>query len=226
MKYLILTMALISAFFVSTVSSIEPDLSDLKSPKFTSTWCVKAFGIEGCGEDKIEASENACKAYLSQRPLPESSADRRYTRQECEEGMTPDYRWYYQQMCTSSSCRGEWLPESRGRAQSVSYTDMLPDNQYSCPPLNAPSYFLSVPKSPTPEEAPFFDCAKELETPIDLGNDCDEFGLDNWLPENGTNVQGSVCYTNPVTGKQCQYSKNDIAGYKSSGEECTGEEPP
>lgn len=214
MKIIYILMALFSAFFISKIHAIELDMDDLRDPKLTTQYCGSNQYTEGCGETLEEAKYAACQAAA---PMVSLSSYPGYvwTGAECiVDGSQYKIRKFGQRIYPN----GDSLPANE--YYSLNFTNPQPTEGETCPPDGAPFHIHPVAVGGSTK------CAKEKETEFEPDDKCDEFGLDNWLPENGTNTQGSVCYTNPITGKQCQYSKNDIAGYKSSGQECTGEEPP
>lgn len=161
MRLLIYILALTSAFFVS---ANEPDLTDLKSPDLKPSYCISAYGFEGCSSESLaDASIKACALYADSAAMPDDTSERRYTKKECEAKPYPKVMVYIQNMCTSSGCWGEWGKEQVGAYWNVAYSGSRNDNVYSCPPPTFPKHLINVPITPTPKEGPTFMCAKPLE---------------------------------------------------------------
>lgn len=232
MKYLILLMALMSAFFLKSVFASQPDLTDLRSPKQEQTYCVDAFGVTGCGQSLDEAKKNACDDYSLNMPLPENTSERfGWANQSCESNSSGTYRairtyFDYCQFCDGKKQKGT-------QRLNVTYSNVTDDIIYSCPPQNAPLYKIPVPLDPPPEDpdAPTFMCAKPLEEDPepepepDPNDKCDEFGNNSMLPPKaGVGSEGqNACYTNPSNGLSCQYVQGGD-NFTATGKQCTGDE--
>ena len=139
MKYLILTMALISAFFVS---AIEPDLTDLKSPKvdadgFCDFWLgnLSDATLSECGDHVISKVK-------ARPPYPD------------------DVTLFIENRSTSADFLVFQVDydDGSGPSNGARYTSNLHNPAYSCPPYDAPSHFISV------GEGSSMMCAKEKET--------------------------------------------------------------
>ena len=215
MKYLILMMALISAFFVSTVQAIDLDLDNLRPAEKTTQFCGKNQITGVCGETLEENKLNSCQAAAPMMSLS-GSTEYRWDSAEC---VVDGNSYKIKKNGVRIYSNGQELPTSD--YYTLTFTNPSPEEGEKCPPANYPMHIHPVPVNGESY------CAKELETPYEPDDSCDEFGIDNWLPNNDQVASGSnVCYTNPITGKQCQFSKNPIAGYSATGGGCSGEEPP
>lgn len=226
MKYLILIMALISAFFVSEIyaESLGPDMSDLKIPNQEGQICMKANGKEGCGKDIQEAYTNSCFAYNSVFQLPANTPSRQYISSACESDklganilITGKVQCY--------ACSGGWGPEEVVSVQSVSYGNSYELDGYTCPPTGFNEYDIQVLNPDTSENSPKVMCAKEMLPPVDPDEGCSEFGNNSMLPmKSGVGSTGqNACYTNPSTGKSCQFSQGGD-NFLATGKTCDGDE--
>lgn len=221
MKYLILPMALISAFFVSAQ---EPDLSDLKSPKSepTTTYeCAfnnKHFFGRGTSIGDCQKYEDLIKALY---PSSGSSSDGA----QCTTSLTVNSQGEadIQYQITSQTAQpygkdticanSSFLGALRAQDEQTIISE-------SCPP---PSYPLH--KIPVTQDGNLM-CAKPLTEPEPDPNDkCDEFGNNSMLPpKSGVGSEGqNACYTNPSNGLSCQYVQGGD-NFTATGKQCTGDE--
>ncbi|GAA72417.1 hypothetical protein [Pseudoalteromonas sp. BSi20439] len=196
MKYLIFTLALISAFFVSA----EPDMSDLVSPKQVSTGtCGLVTDINSIIND---SDGDSCVQYI--RGLIES--DSSYKR--------IDNVWLDGEAVMFT---GKTSYETTFRVGIFRVNSSTP----TCPPDSHPNYIISV------GEGSSLMCAKEFVPPPQPDPDakCDEFGNNSMLPpKDGVGTPGqTACYTNPTTGKSCQYSQGHD-NFTATGKDCDGDE--
>lgn len=236
MKYLIYTLALISAFFVSNAYSQEPDLTDLQFPKSETQHCIKAFGSKGCADSRKAAYYAACEAHIAKETLPADTNEKWGWSVECDNRTNsennPPKRYYsFKQYCQFCENR----EQDSGTSAPITYTDYNLETVYSCPPDMYPFHKIAVPRNPVPTDPnqPTYDCAKPLEEidpdpDPDPDNNCDEFGNHSFLPPNGVQVPtgGSVCHTDS-DGNQCAYKKNELGdGFTQTGSECTNEDTP
>ena len=240
MKYLIFTLALISAFFVSNVrANYNPDtLKDPKSTPYYEYECNTGNTNNPTIITEINSLSVCQSIWL---PLVIQSADSKIS-----SGFWSSYsnvkfdtanKWSLDYVaCRYGDC-GTFGAESGTKTSSGQYNGVLlsTDWKHECPPDGYPKHTLTVPKNPQPTEpsAPPMFCAEPLDgtdpDPEPDDDSCDEFGDNSFLPpKSGLDVPdgGSVCYTTS-TGKQCKYSKNDFGdGYTQTGQQCSGEEPP
>lgn len=226
MKYLILTMALICAFFVSEIraASLGPDMSDLKPAKQEGKTCITASGSEGCGYSLNEATLDACNVYKSSNPLVDTTT-KRYTKSECvaQAGVLPYLSIYGQTY--NRNCSGNWCPEALLTNLTLNYSASYEKDGYSCPPTGFNEYDIQVLNPDTSEGASKVMCAKEMLPPVDPDEGCGEFGNNSMLPmKSGVGTTGqNACYTNPSTGKSCQFSQGGDS-FVATGKTCDGDE--
>jgi hypothetical protein len=196
MKYLILPMALISAFLVSA----EPDMSDLRSPEFKPTFICSA--ISGDFEQillKIEPCLSIAKSNTVTAPNSTNS----------------NFRF-------NSSMRVVYdKTDSRDRVIVGSYSNYKirdGEPQETCPPDTSPIHEI-----PVFDDSGQMMCAKELI--VDPDSKCDEFGNNSMLPPKpGVGSEGqNACYINPANGLSCQYVQGGD-NFTATGKECTGDE--
>lgn len=212
MKYLIFTLALISAFFVSS----EPDMSDLLSPSIHDGRCMANDLTKVCGSnDVVQVASMLCQASIPLVPL------------EPSDGITWDSVVCYQNRSNFILQKVGYRddsPETIVRADYLVNTYFV--DSYSCPPVGSPSHTIEVP-NPNTEATPNFLCAKEFVPPLEPDPDakCDEFGNNSMLPpKDGVGTPGqTACYTNPTTGKSCQYSQGHD-NFTATGKDCDGDE--
>lgn len=230
MKYLILLMALISAFFVSADDTSIYDLNDLKSPDQDIQYCALVFGVKGCAEDLKSAYLNACNAYKDTSGLPSNTPSMKYVRQECFfQGSEPLPRLKIYGNSRCYACEGGWGPTEVVSYPNLSFSGQTEDINYICPPASFPKHIGFVPFDPVPDAGPPFMCAKLLEEEPEPEPDpdakCDEFGNNSMLPPKaGVGSEGqNACYTNPSNGLSCQYVQGGD-NFTATGKQCTGDE--
>lgn len=215
MKTLIYTLALISAFFVS---STELDLDNLLSPKSEEVRNT-CLGPYGSPDDSVSSCEANFQSAIDQRKSTSRYvSDSGVTSKKIRDDVVRFTFKYVHCGRAFDPAIGCDMPQNYNI-----YNDYGVIDTKTCPPDGSPLHIYSHYLVPNDEDS--LMCAKEKEiTPPD---NCDEFGDNSWLPQNDKNHSTGVevCYTNPATGKSCKYTKNNIAGYKASGGECTGEEP-
>ncbi|MEI8670361.1 hypothetical protein P4S65_20335 [Pseudoalteromonas sp. B131b] len=225
MKYLILIMALISAFFVSAV---EPDMSDLKSPQLKNSYILSCFTSSGSivvhyeteqfsndltilhqtcsdiAESLLEPSHANCPSD------PRTSLYDNYIESTRDLLVEETSQWTGEKYCRQYSSSKVTL--------HMGFKDGTP--QYSCPPDISPEHTITVPVKDRTN--PSFMCAKPL---VQSDNECSEFGNDSMLPhKSGVGSQGqNACYTNPSNGLSCQYVQGGD-NFTATGKECTGDE--
>jgi len=206
MKYLIITLALMSAFFVSA----EPDMSDLVPANSDDKYCttISAVGLTGsaCSDENVFMRYEAC---LNIDFQPFTLDDKDFYELKCYEGITS-----FQLLYTSPR-----YPDKRsGAGQYFSYSYSNENTSvFTCPPNDFPNYVNLVNENM---------CAKSLEQPEPEPDDkCDEFGNNSMLPpKSGVGQEGqTACYTNPATGLQCQY-KQGGDNFIATGKTCDGDE--
>ncbi|MBB1352361.1 hypothetical protein [Pseudoalteromonas sp. SG45-3] len=213
MKFLILTLALISAFFVSAIyaESLGPDMSDLKNPNQEGTICIKANGTEGCGYSLSEAEQTACASYANSYPLPPATSGYRYSSASCSGDSEPVLSLYGNYACTASWCEEPWFPEENLiKNISVSYNGYSEKDGYYCPPTGFDNYTIQVPNPDTSDDALPIMCAKELPPIID--SDCPEPTDSDPFVFGTSTGSTSVCF--PASdGRQCEIQTDSNGGY-------------
>ena len=214
MRLLILLLALSSAFFVSAdVLDNLYDMNDLKSPKSDGLEiCISAYGIEGCGSDLQKAFDYSCAAYNQVYELPTSTADRKFTKSECETGKySPKIKVYAISRCPD--CQGGWSSEQVSRYQSVNYSNQYERKNWYCPPEGFPEHEYSVTLEPLPTDplAPTFMCAKLLSEP-EPDPDCPAPTDNDPFVFGSGGGQTSVCFPAP-NGRQCEIQTDENGGY-------------
>lgn len=236
MKYLIYTLALISAFFVSAdVLDNLYDMNDLKQPKSDGLEiCITAWdNHEACGRTKIEAQNSACEIYKGVVGIPSNTSSRIYTRSTCDnptnnEANGPSVLIYGKKK--NQFTESGWTEELRLDTYSIVWSNQYERKSWYCPPQGFPEHDNSVAIEPAPTDplAPTFMCAKLLTDPNpepDPDEKCDEFGNNSFLPhKSGVGQAGeTACYANPATGLQCQYEQGHD-NFTATGKNCDGDE--
>ncbi|AXH77526.1 MAG: hypothetical protein [Inoviridae sp.] len=217
MKYLILPMALMSAFFVS---ANEPDLDDLVSPKqvpeikyFNPNNSLLFNSPKDAFESRFDESQ-FCEGTWSCTIIDES------------ETVTGTSVKYYRKYETYSKCGyPDYYKCNRKERGFAEVYPIVEEFTYSCPPDNRPLHKIPVPINPVPTDGPKFMCAKPLDNEPDPNAKCDEFGNNSMLPPKaGVGSEGqNACYTNPSNGLSCQYVQGGD-NFTATGKQCTGDE--
>ena len=196
MKYLIFTLALISAFFVSA----EPDMSDLVSPKQVSTGtCGLVTDINSIIND---SDGDSCVEYITGLLESDPSIKR------------IDNVWLDGEAVMFS---GKTSYETTFRVGIFRVNSSTP----TCPPDSHPNHIISVGEGDSLMCAKEFVPPPKP----DPNAKCDEFGNNSMLPpKSGVGQEGqTACYTNPTTGLQCQY-KQGHDNFIATGKTCDGDE--
>ena len=218
MRYLIFTLALISAFFVSAdVLDNLYDMNDLKPPKSDGLEiCISAFGNEGCARTLTGAYLAACNLYKSASGLPPDQSDKKYTRSECANISNSDTnppQLHYYGIRKNQFCPGGWCAEERFGGTPITWSNQYERKSWYCPPEGFPEHENSVTIEPAPTDplAPTFMCAKLLgepepdpDCPAPTDNDPFVFGSGGG--------QTSVCFPAP-NGRQCEIQTDENGGY-------------
>ncbi|WP_418609228.1 hypothetical protein ACNSN2_18840 [Pseudoalteromonas sp. US3C1013] len=217
MKILIYTLALISAFFVSSA----PDMSDLKPPKMedkdlfqyscriNKTDCPRLEAPQGSDSQALEVLADTFLSSLSSGFVEGCVANNIVS--------TGGKNYNINAVCTFGNEQGtpqEWTA-TQNSTISVSFigSNSIP----VCPPNSYPNYNILV-TSDSGQKM----CAKEF---IPEPEPCSEFGNNSFLPnKSGVGQAGeNACYTNPTTGQQCQF-KQGHDNFIATGKSCDGDE--
>lgn len=203
MKYLILTLALISAFFVSaeTDTNIPAPSKQVVDGKYKDQTDGRLFdsakeGFEAYFDNSFCSQFAACEIYKEYETFHSNPSRVSYRRDYLVNGNHNNYKF--------------------SRAFFVTFKD-----EYYCPPDGFPEHTNLVELNNTSM------CSKpdEPEPEPDPNAKCDEFGNNSMLPpKSGVGSEGqNACYTNPSNGLSCQYVQGGD-NFTATGKQCTGDE--
>ena len=209
MKYLIYTLALISAFFVSANSVIDDESSPYHGYEYVSA-------NEKQGTLYIDSS------YGTTWPSPKAGFDNYFNYEAYAADffqvniltervdVSGRFHTYFIKFETFSDCSGS--PCNRHEKAFTRQFTTTDGTVYSCPDsytigpieINNSQLCLRVAIIPEP---------------------CSEFGNNSFLPnKSGVGQAGeNACYTNPTTGQQCQF-KQGHDNFIATGKSCDGDE--
>lgn len=208
MKYLILLMALMSAFFVSAA---EPDLSDLVSPKLIQKYYCHEYSRSGSSKTLVN-SPSVCVSMAEAGTKPSTSNNQATYYNFRVKDTTQDRKAIIYDISYEGGA------PSFGSSSDF-FVELTSITGNSCPPDEHPNHTISI-----KTEQGVSMCAKPLPE-IDPDAKCDEFGNNSMLPPKaGVGSEGqNACYTNPSNGLSCQYVQGGD-NFTATGKQCTGDE--
>jgi hypothetical protein len=205
MKYLILIMALISAFFVSAdeLGSVLPTYSSKHYINCSSNNIITELVLPNGG---------------SKESLSESCIDIMSANYECfDRGSSSDS--FPTSGITSIRAYTQFLGDTRLCQLGNRDVGYIQWQVKSFPVCENPDF-----PEPSPATNPT-SCLPKPQVEPDPDAKCDEFGNNSMLPKKaGVGSEGqNACYTNPANGLSCQYVQGGD-NFIATGKECSGDE--
>ena len=200
------------SLFAALAIAEEPNLDDLKSPKFGAVFTLRC-GVQSSSPTVVSDSRSgyACHPiFLADiNKLISAHLSSGFYASAGEPSFSSESNWSYTYVaCRYGDC-GRYGTDGQKTASGQDYATVINEStDYSCPPEGAPLHTIPVPTG-NPTDEPNFMCAKPL-----FENECPEpTESDPYIF--GTAVSPTnVCYDNPEKeNSQCNISTDDTGGY-------------
>ncbi|MFL3650093.1 MAG: hypothetical protein ACI6PR_02620 [Pseudoalteromonas sp.] len=215
MRFLILLVALTSAFFTSADELRLPDLTDLKPANVSEDFCSKTSNIQGyvgfgCSSTSaFESNRVACEDLADNMFKPDFGNNVNYTFECFFSANVYAYKIQVYYLVYSAQA-GQYI-QKEGSTYSVNFIPQQTAYTFTCPPVGFPAHNVTIEKVPAPDdpsEAPF-DCAKVAST---YDNDCPPATENDPFTFSFRPGIHTVCF-NVDLGRQCEILTDSNGGY-------------
>ncbi|HAG39824.1 MULTISPECIES: hypothetical protein [unclassified Pseudoalteromonas] len=215
MRFLILLVALTSAFFVSADELRLPDLTDLRPPNTTEDFCSKTsqiHGYTGVGCSAVSAFESnraSCEDLADKIIKPDFGQSINY-QFECY--FSPNsYNFRINETYQKYSVQAGQYVTYEGSSYILNFAPQQPQFTFECPPDGYRNHIVKIDKVPVPDDpsVPPFDCAKIISS---YDNDCPPANDNDPFAFSFRPGIHTVCY-NVASGRQCEILTDKNGGY-------------